>query len=68
MKNSGPTTVNSTFLSPGFDFKKNWSMKSLLSLRPLKQKKNIGYNSRFEGVIPIFLIPNHVLRKTQKKF
>jgi hypothetical protein len=33
-----------------------------------KTKKNIGYNSRFEGVIPIFLIPNHVLRKTQKKF
>jgi hypothetical protein len=42
-------------------------MKSLLSLRPSKQKKNIGYSSRFEGVIPIFLIENHVLKKTCKK-
>jgi hypothetical protein len=36
-------------------------------LRPLKQKKNIGYSSRYEGVIPIFLIENRVLRKNHKE-
>ncbi len=37
-------------------------------MRPLKQNKNIGYSSRFEGGVPIFLIGNHVLRKTINKF
>jgi len=37
-------------------------------LRPLKQKKNIGYSSRNEGEVPIFLLENHVLRKTINKF
>jgi hypothetical protein len=36
-------------------------------VKTFKIKKNIGYSSRYEGVIPIFLIENHVLRKACKK-
>ena len=61
-------TVKATFLGSGFDFKKKRSTKSFLSLRPLKQKKNIGSKLKYVVLILIFLIENRVLRKTLKKF
>jgi hypothetical protein len=36
-------------------------------IETFKTKKNIGYSSRYEGGVPIFLNGNHVLRKTCKK-
>ena len=66
MENGDPMTVDSNFLSQGADFKKLVDEKFTL-VETFKTKKNIGYSSRFEGGIPIFLIENHVLRKTLKK-
>jgi hypothetical protein len=43
-------------------------MKSLLSSRPSKEKKILKYCSKNKGVVSIFLIENHVLRKNIKKF
>jgi hypothetical protein len=57
------TTVNSTFLSPGIDFRKTGWWK-VFSHWDLQNEKNIVYSSRQKGGVPIFLTRNHVLRKT----
>jgi hypothetical protein len=66
-KKDGVTTVNSKFLGSGIKYQKSSRTKVYPSSQ-FKTKENIGYILNHEGVISFFLIENHVLRKTIKKF